>query len=55
MHGARLTCSRRAPDRHEIELYRIGPGESCIVSTSCLLGDAHYPTRGVALSDDAVQ
>lgn len=42
---------RSTPDGHEIELYRIQPGESCIVSTSCLLGEAHYPARGQALSD----
>lgn len=42
---------RSTPDGHEIELYRIRPGESCIVSTSCLLGGAHYPARGLALAD----
>lgn len=42
---------RSTPDGHEIELYRIRPGESCIVSTSCLLGEAHYPARGHALTD----
>lgn len=42
---------RTTPDGHEIELYRIHPGESCIVSTSCLLGEAHYPARGQALGD----
>lgn len=39
---------RITPDGHEIELYRVRPGESCIVSTSCLLGDAHYSARGRA-------
>lgn len=42
---------RGTPDGHEIELYRIRPGESCIVSTSCLLGEAHYPAHGLALTD----
>lgn len=46
-----IQVARTTPDGHEIELYRIGAGESCIVSTSCLLGDAHYPARGLALSD----
>jgi CRP/FNR family transcriptional regulator len=45
---------RSTPDGHEIELYRLRPGESCIVSTSCLLGDARYPARAQALSDVAV-
>jgi len=42
---------RSTPDGHEIELYRIVPGESCIVSTSCLLGEATYPARAQALQD----
>ena len=42
---------RSTPDGHEIELYRIHPGGSCIVSTSCLLGEAAYPARGQALSN----
>jgi CRP/FNR family transcriptional regulator len=46
-----IQVMRSTPDGHEIELYRIHPGESCIVSTSCLLGEAHYPARGQALTD----
>ena len=46
-----IQVMRGTPDGHEIELYRIHPGESCIVSTSCLLGEAHYPARGLALTD----
>lgn len=42
---------RGTPDGHEIELYRIRPGESCIVSTSCLLGETHYPARGQSLGN----
>jgi CRP/FNR family transcriptional regulator len=42
---------RATPDGHEIELYRLRPGESCIVSTSCLLGEALYPARAQALAD----
>jgi CRP/FNR family transcriptional regulator len=29
-----------------ILLYRVQPGQSCIITTSCLLGSAHYPTFG---------
>ncbi len=46
-----IQVMRNTPEGHEIELYRIHPGESCIVSTSCLLGEARYPARGQALSD----
>jgi CRP/FNR family transcriptional regulator len=35
----------------ELKLYRVLPGESCIITSSCLLGDAAYPARGVAESD----
>jgi len=27
-------------------LYHVNPGQSCIITTSCLLGNAHYPTFG---------
>lgn len=46
-----IQVMRSTPDGHEIELYRIQPGESCIVSTSCLMGEAHYPARGQAVTD----
>lgn len=42
---------RDTPDGHEIELYRIRPGESCIVSSSCLLGIAPYPARADVMVD----
>src|SRR5512137_2333682 len=28
---------------HEVVLYRVRPGESCMLTTSCLLGDVPYP------------
>jgi CRP/FNR family transcriptional regulator len=34
----------------EIELYRVHPGEPCLVSTSCILGKNAYPARGLAVS-----
>lgn len=49
--AGKIQVLRNTPDGHEIELYRIHPGESCIVSTSCLLGKARYPARALALSD----
>ncbi len=27
-------------------LYRVNPGQSCIITTSCLLGDSRYPSYG---------
>lgn len=32
---------------HEILLYRLHPGELCVISTSCFLGKASYPARGI--------
>jgi CRP/FNR family transcriptional regulator, anaerobic regulatory protein len=31
----------------ELQLYRVSPGESCILTSSCLLGHALYHARGV--------
>jgi CRP/FNR family transcriptional regulator len=35
----------------EIVLYEVGPGESCVLTTSCLLSGEPYPAEGVADSD----
>ncbi len=35
----------------EMVLYRIMPGQLCLLTTSCLLGKAAYPARGVAERD----
>ncbi|MCL6606818.1 MAG: Crp/Fnr family transcriptional regulator [Geminicoccaceae bacterium] len=32
---------------HAILLYRVGPGESCVLTTTCLLGRHAYPAEGV--------
>ncbi len=34
----------------EILLYHVGPGESCVLTTSCLLAGEPYPAKGVAES-----
>lgn len=34
----------------EVVLYRVGPGETCVLTTSCLLGHAPYPAEAVAES-----
>jgi CRP/FNR family transcriptional regulator len=36
------------PNGRELQLYRVKPGESCLVSGSCLLGDTTYPASGYA-------
>ncbi len=30
----------------EVVLYRVGPGQSCVLTTSCLLGKNRYPAEG---------
>lgn len=31
----------------DVVLYHVGPGESCVITTSCLLGGNDYPAAGV--------
>lgn len=40
-----------APNGRELPLYRVAPGETCIISSSCLLGRENYNARGIAESD----
>lgn len=37
-----------SPSGRELPLYRVLAGESCIISSSCLLGHADYNARGVS-------
>ena len=39
-----------SPGGREITLYRIGPGGSCILTTSCLLSHENYPAEAIAES-----
>jgi len=38
---------KAAASGRELQLYRVGKGESCILTSSCLLGHASYQARGV--------
>jgi len=42
---------KTAPNGREILLYRVEPGESCILSGSCLLGRGEYSASGIAETD----
>jgi CRP/FNR family transcriptional regulator len=35
----------------ELQLYRVGPGESCVLTSSCLVGRSDYPAAGIAETD----
>jgi CRP/FNR family transcriptional regulator len=38
-------------DGRELQLYRVGPGESCVLTSSCLVGASDYPASGVVAAD----
>ena len=42
---------QRYPNGRELHLYRVKPGESCLLSGSCLLGRINYDAAGIAESD----
>jgi len=41
----------RTANGREILLYRVQSGESCTLTTSCLLADNHYPAEGITEAD----
>ncbi len=43
-----IRVSKVAANGRELQLYRVVPGEACILSTSCMLGTTAYTARGVA-------
>lgn len=46
--GGAVRVSKLSPGGRELFLYRVRPGESCIITSSCLLGEARYNARGTA-------
>lgn len=42
---------QRYPNGREMPLYRVKPGESCLLSGSCLLGHTDYTATGIAETD----
>jgi CRP/FNR family transcriptional regulator, anaerobic regulatory protein len=43
-----IRASKFSPDGHEILLYRLNPGESCVITVVALLGETAYPAVGTA-------
>jgi len=41
----------RSPAGRELLLYRINHQGTCVLTTSCLLGNEHYPAEGIAETD----
>lgn len=46
-----VRVSKISANGRELQLYRVNPGESCIITSSCLLGNAAYPAQGVTEGD----
>jgi CRP/FNR family transcriptional regulator len=46
--GGSIRVLQRYPNGRELQLYRVKPGESCLLSGSCLLGHANYDATGIA-------
>lgn len=46
-----VRISKVSPGGREIVLYRAGPGEGCVLSGSCLLGQVDYGAEGTAETD----
>ena len=42
-----LRVIKCAANGRELQLYRVSPGESCILTSSCLLGHTRYQARGI--------
>ncbi|PIY06760.1 MAG: transcriptional regulator, partial [Gallionellales bacterium CG_4_10_14_3_um_filter_54_96] len=42
-----LRVIKSAANGRELQLYRVLPGESCILTSSCLLGHNPYQARGI--------
>ena len=47
----RVRVSLLAPSGREVTLYRIGDGDSCLLTTSALIGDEPLPAEGCAETD----
>lgn len=47
--GGSIRVAKRSNSGREIGLYRVIPGEICLISLSCLLGGDDYPATGVAV------
>lgn len=44
----RIRVQLISEDGREVTLYRIGPGGSCVLTTSCLFSSEHYPAEAIA-------
>ncbi len=45
--AGKVKVSLLTPSGHELLLYRVEPGESCVLTTTCLMASKPYPAEGV--------
>jgi len=50
IHGS-VRVQKIDPQGHEIVLYRVEEGQSCMLTTTCLLAKQNYPAEGIAETD----
>jgi CRP/FNR family transcriptional regulator, anaerobic regulatory protein len=46
--SGRVRVQKTGANGREIALYRVGPGETCVITTACLMRDAAYDAEAVA-------
>lgn len=49
--AGRIRVARSSASGREITLYHVGPGETCILTASCLLSNAPYPAQATVVED----
>jgi CRP/FNR family transcriptional regulator len=49
--SGRVRVQKTGANGREIALYRVGPGETCVITTACLMRDAVYDAEAVAETD----
>lgn len=49
--GGQVKVFARSEDGREVVLYRIQPGEVCILTTACLMGGNHYSAEAITEND----
>ncbi len=49
--AGRVKVAKLSPSGREIVLYRVGPGQSCLLTSSCLLSRREHAATGIAESE----
>lgn len=51
LHDGRIRVSQTSEKGREIVLYRVDAGESCVLTTACMLAEEAYNAEGIAETD----